>query len=288
MRVQKYTSTKGVLEKHLELYTSQPLPKLSPHQHLLKVLAVGPNPVDFKPVETTNIGWPVAKKPATPGFDIAGRIITPADGSTLEPGQLVFGAVSTNPLTGSALVEYFTSPTETICAGPAGISPLILAGAPIAPVTAHASLIPYIRPCSCVFTNGGSNGVGTYAIQNTKIASAHVTVSCSTANLELCRSLGADEVLDYTQRPLLEQLREARPFEHVVDNVSSDPALYFQAHTYMSADATLVEVAGGPTTEFLRFAPGALLWPTVLGGGRRKFALACRDINCEVLGQIGR
>jgi NADPH:quinone reductase-like Zn-dependent oxidoreductase len=67
MRVQKYTSNKGVLEKHLELYTSQPLPKPSPHQHLIKVLAVGPNTVDFKPVETPNIGWPAAKKPATPG-----------------------------------------------------------------------------------------------------------------------------------------------------------------------------------------------------------------------------
>lgn len=291
MRVWKYASAAGGLEKNLKLHASEPLPMPGPDQHLIKVLAVGLNPVDFKPAEAPFVGRFVVKTPATPGFDIAGRIITPADGSSLEPGQLVFGAASTNPLAGGALAEYVASPAKTVVPVPTGVSPLVVAGAPIAAVTAHGSIVPYIHPGSRVLINGGSGGVGTYGIQIAKAVGAHLTVSCSTKNVDLCRSLGADEVLDYTKQPLLEQLRsiatQVRPFDHVIDNVFSDPALYFQAHTYTSADARFVEVASGPTLSFLRFALGALLWPSFIGGGRRKFVLGYADIKSEYLEQIG-
>jgi NADPH:quinone reductase-like Zn-dependent oxidoreductase len=292
MRVWKYASAKGGLERNLILHTSDPLPKPGPNQHLIKVLAVGLNPVDFKPAEAPFVGRFAVKKPATPGFDVAGRIVTPADGSSLEPGQLVFGAASTNPLAGGALAEFITPPAETLCPAPTGVSPLVLAGAPIAAVTAHGSLIPYIHAGSRVFINGGSGGTGTYAIQIAKAVGAHITVSCSTNNMDLCRSIGADEVLDYTKRPLLEQLRDVagrvRPFDHVIDNVFSDPTLYFQAHTYTSADAKFVEVASAPTLKFMCFALAALLWPALIGGGRRKFVIAYADMKSEHLEQIGR
>ena len=291
MRVWKYASAGGGLDKNLVLHKSEPLPKPRPDQHLIKVVAVGLNPVDYKPAEAPIIGRFAVKKPATPGFDVAGLIVTPSDGSPLEPGRLVFGASSTNPLAGGALAEYITPPANTVCPAPSGVSPLILAGAPVAAVTAHGSLIPYIHAGSRVFVNGGSGGVGTYGIQIAKIAGAHVTVSCSTRNIDLCRSLGADEVLDYTQNPLLDQLREvatkAGSFDHVVDNVFNDPELYFQAHTYSKSDAKFVEVASGPTLGFLRFALRALLMPAFLGGGRRKFVLAAADIKNETLEQIG-
>jgi len=237
MRVWQYASADGGLEKHLELLSSKPLPKPSSDQHLVQVLAVGLNPVDFKPAEALLVGRLAIKKPATPGFDFAGRIITPANGSTFEPGQLVFGAASTNPLAGGALAEYIAAPAKTVCPLHPNISPLSAAGIPVAAITAYGSLIPHIRAGSRVFINGGSGGVGTYGIQIAKIADAHVTVSCSAKNAKLCRSLGADDVLDYMARPLLGQLQDAaaaagRPFDHVVDNVFSDSALYFQAHTY--------------------------------------------------------
>jgi NADPH:quinone reductase-like Zn-dependent oxidoreductase len=292
MRAWKYASASGGLEKNLILHASEALPKPGPNQHLIKVLAVGLNPVDFKPAEAPFVGRFAVKKPATPGFDVAGRIVTPADSSSLEPGQLVFGAASTNPLAGGGLAEYVAAPAKTLVPVPTGVSPLVVAGAPIAAVTAHGSIVPYVHAGSRVFINGGSGGVGTYGIQIAKAVGAHVTVSCSTKNVDLCRSLGADEVLDYTKRPLLEQLKgvasQVRPFDHVVDNVFSDPALYFQAHTYTSADAKFVEVASGPTLGFLRFALAALLWPAWLGGGRRKFVLGYADIKSEHLEQIGR
>jgi NADPH:quinone reductase-like Zn-dependent oxidoreductase len=292
MRAWKYASAAGGLEKNLTLHTSEALPKPGPDQHLIKVLAVGLNPVDFKPAEAPFVGRFAVKKPATPGFDVAGRIVTPADGSSLEPGQLVFGAASTNPLAGGGLAEYVAAPAKTLVPVPTGVSPLVVAGAPVAAVTAHGSIVPYVHAGSRLFINGGSGGVGTYGIQIAKAMGAHVTVSCSTKNVDLCRSLGADEVLDYTQSPLLEQLesvaRKVRPFDHIVDNVFNDPALYFQAHTYSSASAKFVEVASGPTLGFLRFALGALLWPSWIGGGRRKFVLGYADIKSEHLEQIGK
>jgi len=291
MRIWKYTSTAGGLENHLKLHSSEPLPKHSPSQHLIKVVAVGLNPVDYKPSEAPIIGSLAVKKPATPGFDVAGRIITPAEGSPLEPGQLVFGAASSNPLAGGALAEYIAAPANSICRVPSGISPLVAAGVPVAAVTAFGSIVPYVSKGSRVFINGGSGGVGTYAIQIAKAAEAHVTVSCSARNVELCRSLGADDVLDYNARPLLDQLRDIAAADHafdlVVDNVFSDPSLYFQAHTYTSPSARFVEVASSPSLAFVRFALGAFLWPSFLGGGRRKLVFAAADIKQETLEKIG-
>jgi len=293
MRIWKYKSTDGGLEKHLELYSSESLPTPSPNQHLIRVVAVGLNPVDYKPSEAPLIGRFAVKKPATPGFDVAGYIVAPAEGSPCEPGQLVFGAASSNPLAGGALAEYIAAPAASICSVPSGVSPLVAAGVPVAAVTAFGSIVPHVSKGSRVFINGGSGGVGTYAIQIAKAVGAHVTVSCSARNVELCRSLGADEVLDYNARPLLDQLRDiaataaGHAFDLAVDNVFSDPALYFQAHTYTSSDARFVEVASSPSLAFLRFALGAFLWPSFLGGGRRRLVLAAADINQETLEQIG-
>jgi NADPH:quinone reductase-like Zn-dependent oxidoreductase len=291
MRIWKYDSTDGGLEEHLKLYSSEPLPKPSPSQHLIKVVAVALNPVDYKAPEAPLIGRFAVKKPATPCFDVAGHIVTPADGSPLEPGQLVFGTSNSNPLGGGALAEYVAAPANAIFRVPSGISPLTAAGIPVAATTAFASLIPYISKGSRVFINGGSGGVGTYAVQIAKAAEAHVTVSCSARNVELCRSLGADDVLDYNARPLLDQLRDmaaaGHAFDLVVDNVFSDPALYFQAHTYTTPNAKFVEVASAPSLAFLQFALGAFLWPAFLGGGRRKLVFAAADIRPETLERIG-
>ncbi|KAF2172626.1 hypothetical protein M409DRAFT_62388 [Zasmidium cellare ATCC 36951] len=286
MRVWKYASADGGIEKHLQIHQSEPLPKPSPKEHLVQVLAVGLNPVDYKPAEAF-VGKLMIKKPATPGFDIAGRIVTPAQGSKLRQGDLIFGAASTNPLAGGALAEYIAAPADRVTTLPQGVSPLLAAGAPVAAITAHDSIVPYIQKGSRVFINGGSGGVGTFGIQIAKSVGAYVAVSCSGRNAELCRSLGADEVFDYNARPLIDQLRAAKPFDHVVDNVFSDPDLYFQAHTYTTPTAKFAEVASGPTLAFLKFALRASLFPSFLGGGKRKFVLVVSDVKEETLNKFG-
>lgn len=285
MRVWKYTTARGGIENNLKMHNSEPLPKCSSKQHLVQVLAVGLNPVDYKPAEAF-VGKLIIKKPATPGFDVAGRIVTPAQGSNLHPGDIVFGAASTNPLVGGAHAEYIAAPADRVTALPNGISPFSAAGVSVAAVTAHDALVPYIQNGSRVFINGGSGGVGTFGIQIAKAHGAYVAVSCSSRNAELCRSLGADEVFDYNARPLLEQLQAVKPFDHVVDNVFSDVGLYFQAHTYTTPSAKFAEVASGPSLAFFRFALRAFLLPSFLSGGRRKCVLVMADGKQETLDKI--
>lgn len=284
MRIWTYSDTTGGLENNLKLNTG-PLPQPNPNQHLIQVLAVGLNPVDYKASEAF-IGRFAIKKPATPAFDIAGRIVTPAPGSDLKPGQLVYGAASANALAGGALAEYIVAPSETLTALPEPVSPLEAAGAPIAASTALDSLEPWIHAGSRVFINGGSGGVGTYGIQIAKIVGAHVTVSCSSRNVELVKSLGADGVLDYIKSPLLAQLQACPKFDHVVDNVFNDPGLYFQAHTYTTPTAAFVEVASGPSLSFARFAFTASLLPDFLGGGKRKFVVLVTGLKGGKLARL--
>jgi len=93
-------------------------------------------------------------------------------------------------------------------------------------------------------------------------------------------------VLDYNAKPLLDQLRAGQPFDHVVDNVFSDPAVYFQAHTYTARNAKFIEVASGPTLSSMCFASQALFLPGFLGGGYRKFVILVSDIKSDELDKL--
>jgi NADPH:quinone reductase-like Zn-dependent oxidoreductase len=82
-KVWQYTSTHGGIEKNIKLVPSVRTPTPKPNQHLVQVLAVSINPVDYKLAELPFIGRLLRPKTATPGFDIAGRLIVPASGSSL-------------------------------------------------------------------------------------------------------------------------------------------------------------------------------------------------------------
>ena len=139
---------------------------------------------------------------------------------------------------------------------------------------------------SRLFINGGSGGVGCFGIQIAKIAGCHVTTCCSTANVELCKSLGADEVIDYKKEPVLAALKKMKPFDHVVDNVCSDYDLYWKAHEYSTPSAIFLEVAGAPTLSYIAFSTKAKLLPTFLGGGQRKFQTIFAQAKPEQLQEV--
>ena len=143
------------------------------------------------------LSWLAIPKPAIPGIDIVGRIVKPANGSSLKTDQLVFGAASASALAGAGLAEYAAVPSNGVVTVPSGMDLIDAASIPVAGLTAYQSIIPHVKPGSRVFLNGGSGGVGVFAIQIAKAVDCHVTTSCSTTNVELCKSLGADEVIDY-------------------------------------------------------------------------------------------
>ncbi len=139
-------------------------------------------------------------KKAIPGVDIAGRI--EAAGSNVRqfrPGDEVFGDIAACAEGGFA--EYVAVPEHALALKPAALSFEEAAAVPMAAITALQGLRDHgkIQAGQKVLINGASGGVGTFAVQIAKAFGAEVTAVCSTRNLDLARTLGADRVIDYTQ-----------------------------------------------------------------------------------------
>lgn len=140
-----------------------------------------------------------ARRPRTRirGTDFAGTVEAVGAGvDRFQPGDEVFGDLGDAH---GAFASLVCAPAETIEFKPAGISFAEAAALPLAGSTALMGLrdVGRARPGARVLINGASGGVGTYAVQIAKALGAHVTAVCSTRNVELVRSLGADEVVDY-------------------------------------------------------------------------------------------
>jgi NADPH:quinone reductase-like Zn-dependent oxidoreductase len=251
IRAWQYTSVAGGLEANLKLNTI-PLPKPKSTQHLIRIIAVALNPVDYKPVEIPVLDRIIAPRIATPGIDFAGVLIKPATGSSLKPGQFVFGAPGTSPIAGGALSEYIVADTVGTAAIPEGVDPIDASTITVAGLSAYQSIVPHVKEGDNIFINGGSGGTGVFGIQIAKALGCHVTTSCSGPNVELCRSLGADEVLNYRERNLVDQLKERKVmFDHVVDNIGTDSELYWQSQEFMKKEALYVMVGGGPSWQHI-------------------------------------
>jgi len=266
----QFSSSSGGLEKNLKLNPSTPLPKAKPNHHLVQVIAASLNPVDFKLAEN-QVAIHFIHKPATPGIDFAGRIVTPADGSPFKSGQLIFGAASLSAAAGGALSEFAWVPQDSAVAVPDGLSPVDACTAPVAGLTAYQTIVPRVKKGDKIFLNGGSGGVGVFGIQIAKTLGCHVTTTCSTANVEFCKSLGADEVVDYRRTNVVDALvAGGHKFDHVVDNIGADLELYWRCHEYTKADAVFISIAGAPTLSYLFQVIKVKTWPGFLGGGKRK------------------
>ena len=285
MRAWQYSSTKGGLEKNLAINPSAPLPKSKPDHHLVQVIATALNPIDYKLAEIPGVVHFI--KPATPGIDYAGTIVTPASGSSLKAGQLVFGAAGSTPAAAGGLAEFAGAPAKATVPLPEGVDPIHGATICVAGLTAYQSIVPHVKAGDKVFINGGSGGTGIFGIQFAKVAGCHVTTSCSTPNVELCKSLGADRVVDYKKEGVIEALRASgHKFDHAVDNVGKDSDLLWQSHTFMKPGAVMVAVAGEPSLSNVVDSLKRKLIPTFLGGLKGKVIGFYPDPSEEHLTQI--
>ncbi|MFE2168932.1 NAD(P)-dependent alcohol dehydrogenase [Streptomyces sp. NPDC059447] len=128
------------------------------------------------------------------GTDFAGVVEAVGEGVTgLRPGDEVYGE------TDAAFAEYVCAPLDVVGVKPAGLTFEQAAAMPLAGNTALMGLrdLGRLRPGQHVLVNGASGGVGTFAVQIAKALGAEVTGVCSTRNVDLVRSLGADHVVDY-------------------------------------------------------------------------------------------
>ncbi len=146
-------------------------------------------------------GWFFKPKYTILGADIAGRVEAVGRNVTqFKPGDEVYGDMAADRNGGFA--EYVCARASSVALKPANLSFAEAAAAPMAAVTALQGLRDQgrIQAGKKALINGASGGVGTFAVQIAKALGAEVTGVCSTRNLEMVRSLGADHVIDYTQQ----------------------------------------------------------------------------------------
>ena len=196
-------------------------PEAADGEVLVRVRATSVNPADWYEVSGTPYFGRIAgglrrPKSSRLGTDFAGTVeAVGKDVTQFRPGDEVFGGRS------GAFAEYVTVPEDrAIVPKPAGVSFEQAAAMPIAGLTALQGLRDKggIQAGKQVLVNGASGGVGTFAVQIAKSFGAEVTGVCSTRNVELVRSLGADHVVDYTREDFT---RGGRRYDIVLDVAGS-------------------------------------------------------------------
>jgi NADPH:quinone reductase-like Zn-dependent oxidoreductase len=168
---------------------------------LIEVRAAAVNPLDShlmkgKPYGARLMFGLTKPKTTRPGRDVAGRVEAVGRNVTqFQPGDEVFGVCR------GAFAEYACAPEAKLVRKPAGVTHAQAASAPIAGITALQALRDkgHPQPGQRVLINGAAGGVGMFALQIAKSMALEVTGVCSTRNVEMVRSLGADRVIDYTK-----------------------------------------------------------------------------------------
>jgi len=189
-------------------------------QILVKVRAASINPYDWHFVEGTPyimrmMGVGLRKpKDIQLGVDFAGTVEAVGKNVTqFKPGDEVFGG------RGGAFAEYVCRRAEgAVALKPANLTFEQAASVNIAGITALQALRDKgnVQPGQKVLINGASGGVGTFAVQIAKTFGADVTGVCSTRNVDLVRSLGADHVIDYTKEDFA---KGTERYDVILDNV---------------------------------------------------------------------
>ena len=194
-----------ILEKYgssdLLQYVDIEKPSITAEQVLVKVKASSINPLDWKVRQGMLKAFSGNKFPIILGFDVAGIVEEIGSRVTqFKPGDAVF-ACTTEGFQGSANAEYIAVAERLLAPKPANLSDEEAAAVPLAALTALQALRDKgkIDRGDRVLINGASGGVGSFAVQIAKELGAEVTGVCSTKNVELVRSLGAETVLDYTR-----------------------------------------------------------------------------------------
>jgi NADPH:quinone reductase-like Zn-dependent oxidoreductase len=218
-------------------------PTPADNQILVKVRAASVNPLDWHYMRGTpylvrleaGMGAP---KDVRFGVDFAGTVeAVGAKVTRFHPGDDVFGGAD------GAFAEYtVVAETKAVAIKPTNLTFEQAAAVPIAALTALQALRDegQLKPGQKVLINGASGGVGTFAVQIAKSFGAEVTGVCSTRNVDLVRSLGADHVVDYTHEDFTSA---AQRYDLIVDMVGNHPLLDYRR--VLNPEGRLV-IVGGP------------------------------------------
>ena len=229
-------------------FADAPRPVPKPYEILVQVHAAGLNPIDtmvpkgtFKPILKFQL-------PAILGSDLAGVVVEVGSRVTrFKLGDAVFASIF--DLGKGALAEFAAVPEHAAALKPTNLDFVQAASIPMVGLTSWQALKERakLKPGQKVFIPAGSGGIGTFAIQFAKYLGAEVGTTTSTANVDLVRSLGADEVIDYKKQEFEDVLRD---YDAVLGTVRGD-ALE-KSLRVLKPRSTIVSLIGPPDAAFAR------------------------------------
>lgn len=198
-----------------------PVPRPAAGQILVKLAATSVNPVDWKLRHRQSLFYRPVSFPSIPGADLSGVVAEVGDGvSHFKSGDRIYAMASVNR--GATCAEYALVDARVAMRAPSKIPLADTAAIPLAGLTALQSLrnLGGLAPSQRVLIVGAAGGVGHFAIQIARSFGAHVTAVCSSRHVELVRKLGADVVIDYTQR---RGFQGVKAYDLIFDLIASAP-----------------------------------------------------------------
>jgi NADPH:quinone reductase-like Zn-dependent oxidoreductase len=220
-----------------EVELPRPVPGFS--QILVAVHAAGLNPTDWKH-RARRVFLP--DPPFVLGFDVSGVVEAVGFGVTLfKPGDEVFGMLP-YPNGFGAHAEYVTGPARAFAPKPRALTHVEAGALPLSGLTAWQALVDTagVRPGQRVLIHAAAGGVGHLAVQLARARGAHVIGTASTANHDLVRGLGADEVIDYRTTDVAEAVRDV---DVVLDPLGGESPL--RSLATLRPGGILVSLLGG-------------------------------------------
>jgi NADPH:quinone reductase-like Zn-dependent oxidoreductase len=260
-------------------------PELTDDGVLVRVHAASVNRGDWYTVAGMYVARPATglRRPKSRliGTDFAGAVeAVGRDVTEFRPGDEVFGGRT------GALAEYVCARARSVALKPARLTFEEAAAVPVAALTALQGLRDrgQIQAGQKVLVNGASGGVGTFAVQIAKALGAQVTAVCSTGNVDVARSIGADHVVDYTHEDFT---RSDQRYDLMFDNAGSRS--WSACKRVLSPQATVVLVGGqmgnrllGPLGHVVRMRLAA-----TLGSRKAVFFIAkFNSADMEVLREL--
>src|SRR6266540_3663431 len=263
-------------------------PMSKDNEVLVKVHAASANPADWhlmraEPFLARLENGLLKPKNTKLGADVAGRIEAVGRNVTqFHVGDDVFGGMTLNEL--GSFAEYVCVPEELLALKPAKMTFEQAAAVPLAAFTALQGLRNkgQIQPGQKVLINGTSGGVGTFAVQIAKSFGAEVTGVCSTRNVDMVRSVGADHVIDYTQADFT---RSEHRYDLMLD--IGGGRSWSDCKRVLSPNARVVLVGGPKPNRLTGVSLSHLVRTRLASLGRgRKVVLFLAKLNKEDLGVL--
>jgi NADPH:quinone reductase-like Zn-dependent oxidoreductase len=258
-------------------------------QLLVKVRAASVNPLDWHFIEGTPyvmraMGVGLRKpKDTRLGVDFAGTVEAVGKNVTkFKPGDEVFGGRD------GAFAQYVcVREPRAVVLKPANITFEQAASVPIAAITALQGVRDKgkVQPGQKVLINGASGGVGTFAVQIAKSYGAEVTGVCSTRNLDMVRSLGADHVIDYTKEDFT---KGEERYDVIIDNVANHSLS--ECRRVLNHNGRYVLIGGGGVSESRWLGPGlthALKALVLAPFVSQKMGMMLAELNQKDLTELG-